>query len=228
MSAKRELCLPMGSVSKDNAFTPMDLFDAATLSDGAFAEILSFLRSGGVIAFPTDTAYGLGADPFNEGAVRRIFELKGRPENKPILLLVSSIAMARNIAFLSDRALALAGRFWPGPLTMILPAQETVPALVTAGTRTIGVRWPDAAFARRLVDALGHPVTATSANRSGMPASVTAGEVCAQFGNTIDMIVDGGELPARRGSTLLDLTATPARILREGPIPEAELAEMLR
>jgi L-threonylcarbamoyladenylate synthase len=206
----------------------MQLFDATNLSDGAFEKILSFLRSGGVIAFPTDTAYGLGADPYNGGAVRRIFELKGRPETKPILLLVNSVAMARSISILSERALALAKRFWPGPLTMILPAREAVPEFVTAGTGTVGIRWPNAAFALRLVDALNQPITATSANRSGMPASVTAAEVCAQFGDTIDMVVDGGELPARGGSTLLDLTATPARILREGPIAEAELSEMLR
>jgi L-threonylcarbamoyladenylate synthase len=206
----------------------MQLFDATNLSDGAFEKILSFLRSGGVIAFPTDTAYGLGADPYNDGAVRRIFELKGRPETKPILLLVNSVAMARSISILSERALALAKRFWPGPLTMILPAREAVPEFVTAGTGTVGIRWPNAAFALRLVDALNQPITATSANRSGMPASVTAAEVCAQFGDTIDVVVDGGELPARGGSTLLDLTATPARILREGPIAEAELSEMLR
>src|SRR5574342_384840 len=146
----------------------MQLFDATTLSDEAFEEILSFLGAGGVIAFPADTAYGLGADPFNETAVRRIFELKGRPETKPILLLVNSVAMARTIALLSDTALALAKRFWPGPLTMILPARDVVPELVTAGTGTIGIRWARAAFAGRLLDALNHPITATSANRSGV------------------------------------------------------------
>lgn len=206
----------------------MQLFDETTLSDGAFEEILSFLRAGGVIAFPTDTAYGLGADPFNEQAVRRIFELKGRPETKPILLLVNSIAMARSVAFLSDMALALAKRFWPGPLTMILPAREAVPELVTAGTRSVGLRWARAAFAGRLLDALNQPITATSANRSGAPSAVTVDEICEQFGKSIDVIIDGGELPARGGSTLLDLTGTAARILREGPIAESELSEILR
>src|SRR5262252_1418492 len=155
----------------------MQLFDAASLSDGALRQILSFLRAGGVIAFPTDTAYGLGADPFNETAVRRIFEIKGRPDNKPILLLVNSIAMAQSVAHVSERALALAERFWPGPLTMILPARETVPTSVTAGTGTIGVRWGNAPFANRLLDSLGQPITATSANRTGMPTAVTAAEV---------------------------------------------------
>ena len=112
----------------------MQLFDAASLSDRALGQILSFLGGGGVIAFPTDTAYGLGADPFNEGAVRRIFEMKGRAETKPILVLVDSIAMANSIAILSDTALTLAERFWPGPLTMILPARASVSAMLTAGS----------------------------------------------------------------------------------------------
>jgi len=206
----------------------MQLFDAAGLSDGAFEQILSFLRAGGVIGFPTDTAYGLGADPFNESAVRKIFEIKGRPEGKPILLLVDSIAMACTVCDLSGRAHALAERFWPGPLTMILPALENVPSIVTAGSGNVGVRWPSSDFALRLVRALGHPITATSANRSGIPSSVTAVEVCEQFGESLELVIDGGKLPARGGSTLLDLTETRPRVLREGPIPESELSEVLK
>ena len=206
----------------------MQLFDATTLSDGAFEQILSFLRAGGVIGFPTDTAYGLGADPFNEEAVRRIFEIKGRPEGKPILLLVDSIEMAAAVCNLSERARKLASRFWPGPLTMILPARQTVPSLVTAGTGNVGVRWPAADFAVRLASSMGRPITATSANRSGIPSSVTAVEVCEQFGDSLEIVIDGGKLPARGGSTLLDLTETPARVLREGPIPESELSEVLK
>lgn len=206
----------------------MQLFDAATLLDGALGQILSFLRAGGVIGFPTDTAYGLGADPFNESAVRRIFEIKGRPEAKPILLIASSLEMAGRVAHLSDTALALAERFWPGPLTIIVPARDTVPSLVTGRSGTIGVRLPDADFARRLMDAWGQPITATSANRSGMPSTVTAAEVREQLGDSIDMLIDGGELPDRGGSTLLDLTVTPARILREGPIRAAQLSDVLR
>jgi L-threonylcarbamoyladenylate synthase len=151
----------------------MQLFDAGSLSDGALEQILSFLRTGGVIAFPTDTAYGLGADPFDEQAVRRIFEIKGRPESKPILLLVSSMEMAGRVAILSDRATALAERFWPGPLTMILPARESVPSVVTAGTGTIGIRWAKAPFVQRLLTRFNRPITATSANRAGMPSTVT-------------------------------------------------------
>jgi len=206
----------------------MQLFDAGTLSDGALEQILSFLREGGVIAFPTDTSYGLGADPFNDAAVRQIFAIKGRPETKPILLLVNSMEMAGRVAALSDRATALAERFWPGPLTMILPARENVPSVVTAGTGTVGIRWGDAAFAQRLIGAFDRPITATSANRAGMPSTITASEVRKQLGDSIDVIIDGGTLPSRGGSTLLDLTAVPARLLREGPIAEAELSDVLK
>jgi len=206
----------------------MQLFDAASLSDRALGQILSFLQDGGVIAFPTDTAYGLGADPFNEGAVRRIFEMKGRAETKPILVLVDSIAMANSIARLSDTALALAERFWPGPLTMVLPARASVSATVTAGSETIGVRWANNVFTQRLLEAFGRPITATSANRSGLPSAVTAEEVRVQLGDSLEMLVDGGELPAREGSTLLDVTRIPVRLLREGPIAEAELSDVLR
>jgi L-threonylcarbamoyladenylate synthase len=206
----------------------MQLYDAASLSDGGLEKILSFLRAGGVIAFPTDTAYGLGADPFQEEAVQQIFRIKGRPEAKPILLLVNSIAMAESVASLSSREFELAKRFWPGPLTMVVPARSTVPNIVTAGTGTIGIRWPDAAFARRLIDAFERPITATSANRTGMPSAITVAEIREQLQDSVDLIVEGGTLPTRGGSTLLDLTEVPARLLREGPIPRAELSDVLR
>jgi L-threonylcarbamoyladenylate synthase len=206
----------------------MQLFDAATLSNAAFEEILSFLRAGGVIGFPTDTAYGLGADPFNELAVRRIFEIKGRAEDKPILLLVNSVEMARSVATISDTALALAARFWPGPLTMVLPARPNLPSLVTAGTSTVGVRWGRSDFAEKLISLWGQPVTATSANRSGMEAAVTAAEVRGQLEDRLTLLVDGGALPVRGGSTLLDLTQTLPKILRQGPVSAAELDEVLK
>jgi L-threonylcarbamoyladenylate synthase len=205
----------------------MQLFDAATLSNGAFEEILTFLRAGGVIAFPTDTSYGLGADAFCEPAVRRIFEIKGRPEDKPILLLVNSMEMARSIATLSATAVAVASRFWPGPLTMILPARPNVPSLVTAGTGSVGLRWAAAPFAARLLSALDRPITATSANRSGMPSAITAQEVRIQLEDRLEMLIDGGALPERGGSTLLDLTTTPPKVLREGPISAADLRDAL-
>jgi L-threonylcarbamoyladenylate synthase len=206
----------------------MKLFDAAVLSPEAFEEILSFLSAGDVIGFPTDTAYGLGADPFNETAVRRIFEIKGRPEDKPILLLVNSMEMADRVARVSNNVMTLAERFWPGPLTMILPARENVPSTVTAGTGTIGIRWGKASFAEKLIGAWDRPITATSANRSGMPSTVTAAEVQGQLEGRLDLLIDGGALPTRGGSTLLDLTVMPPKVLREGPISAAELNDVLK
>ena len=111
---------------------------------------------------------------------------------------------------------------------MILPARENVPSIVTAGTGNIGVRWPSSEFALRLVRGLGQPITATSANRSGIPSAVTVAEVCEQFEESLELVINGGRLPARGGSTLLDLTEVPARLLREGPIGESELSDVLR
>jgi L-threonylcarbamoyladenylate synthase len=212
----------------------MQIFDAANLSDGDFEQILSFLRAGGVIGFPTDTAYGLGADAFNESAIRRIFEIKGRPETKPILVLVDSMAMLKKTVARFDEsstANMLARRFWPGPLTMILPAlgpeSGNVSRLVTAGTGSVGVRWPKADFATRLVRAFGRPITATSANKSGQASTASADEVKAQLGMDIEMLIDGGTLSAPQGSTLLDLTQQRPTILREGPVSRLELEEAL-
>lgn len=209
-------------------------FDAANLSDGEFDQILSFLRSGGVIGFPTDTAYGLGSDPFQESAVRRVFEIKGRPETKPILVLVDSMDMLQQIVDCSNvsRIVSLlASRFWPGPLTMVLPVLETelrnVSRLVTAGTDTIGVRWPMAPFAMRLVHAFGRPITATSANKSGQPSTASADEVRAQLGMDLEMLIDGGVRISPLGSTVLDLTQKRPALVREGPVSRKALEEAL-
>ena len=191
----------------------------------AYGEIVSLLRAGGVIAFPTDTAYGLAADPFSETAVDRIFRIKGRPDTKPILLLVDSVRMAESVIHPSDVFYRVVEAFWPGSLTIIMHAVASLPANVSAGTNTVGVRWPIAAFATGLVSRLGSPVTATSANRSGMPSPVTAEEVQRQLGDSIDALVDGGVLPSSGGSTLLDLTADLPVLLREGPVPFEALVE---
>jgi L-threonylcarbamoyladenylate synthase len=205
----------------------MQEFNAASLSDGDFEQILSFVRAGGVIGFPTDTAYGLGADPWNETAVRRIFEIKGRPDAKPILLLINSFSMLQQIGAIPEELHQLAEKFWPGPLTIIVPASETIPRIVTAGTGTIGVRWPAAPFAVRLLKTLGKPITATSANRTGLGTAVTAVEVRRQLEGRLDMLIDGGTLPASSGSTLLDLTVDPPVLIREGPVSFDKLKEAL-
>jgi L-threonylcarbamoyladenylate synthase len=204
------------------------VFRVETLHDAAYEEIVSLLRDGGIIAFPTDTAYGLGVDPFNQAAVNRVFQIKGRPETKPILLIVDSPAMAETVCRPSGVFYDVVQRFWPGPLTTIVAAAASVPESVTAGTKTIGLRWPIAPFATALVNRFGKPITATSANRSGHPSPVTAEEVRAQFGEGIDALIDGGMLPARGGSTVLDLTADPPVLLREGPISFAAVAEFFK
>jgi len=219
----------------------MQIFDAENLSAGDFNQILSFLRAGGVIGFPTDTAYGLGADPFSEPAVRRIFEIKGRSETKPILVLIDSMEMIPQIvdwSGASEFATLLAQRFWPGPLTMILPALATVPRLVTAGTGTIGIRWPRAHFATSLIHAFGKPITATSANKSGEASTSSAREVQRQIGMDLEMLIEGGSEDGKDersvltsslslGSTILDLSVRTPKVLREGPVTREALREAL-
>jgi L-threonylcarbamoyladenylate synthase len=205
----------------------MQSFNAEHLSARDCDEILSCLRNGGVIGYPTDTAYGLGADPSNDAAVRRIFEIKGRPETKPILLVVDSIQMVQTVASIPESFHRLAERFWPGPLTLVLPAASSVSNTLTAGTDTIGIRWPLAAFANRIVTALGRPLTATSANRSGTPSAVSAENVRSQFGTSLDILVDGGLLTHPGGSTILDLTHPRPLLLRAGPVSVQELNTLL-
>jgi len=206
----------------------MKLINAARASKEEFELILSLLHEGRVIGFPTDTAYGLGADPFNDSAIAEIFRIKGRPESKPILLLVDSLQMTEQVAHAVPFLRPVAEAFWPGPLTLILPAREVLPQSVTAGTGTIGVRWPICPFATMLVNMFGNPITATSANRTGQQTCVTAAEVSEQIGEMLPVLIDGGELPARSGSTLLDLTGETPVLLREGPVKYETLEAFLQ
>jgi L-threonylcarbamoyladenylate synthase len=177
------------------------------------------LRSGGLVALPTETFYGLGAHAFDAAAVDRVFRLKGRPADKPLLVLVDSLAMVERVARqVSARARRLATRYWPGPLTLVLPAHSTVPAGLTAGTGTIGVRLSGHAVARALVRALGAPVTAPSANPHGSRSPSTADEVIATLGEGLDLVLDAGATPGGPASTVLDLTGTAPVILRPGAV----------
>src|SRR5262249_35133054 len=145
------------------------------------------------------------------------------PESKPILLLVDSLAMASSVTLAKPEFERAAAAFWPGPLTMVLPAVPRVLSSVSAGTGTIGIRWPCAAFALELIRRVGNPITAASANRTGLGTCGTAAEVVSQLGSLLPIIIDGGELPARSGSTLLDLSTDTPGILREGPISSETL-----
>jgi L-threonylcarbamoyladenylate synthase len=177
------------------------------------------LTSGGTVAFPTESFYGLGANALSREAVRRVFRIKGRPEAKPLLVLVDSMERALALATeASPGALELMARHWPGPLTLLLRAAPTVPIEVTAGSGTVGVRVPGHAVALGLVRAAGVPVTAPSANLSGEAPPTRAGEVAASFGSAVDFILDGGVTAGGAGSTLADCTVWPPRILRQGSI----------
>ena len=185
------------------------------------------IAKGGVIAFRTDTFYGLGADPFNAPAVARIRELKGRGDDKPILVLISDLAgVKRLIAGRSVEFLSAANRFWPGPLTIVGAAVNTLPEEITAGTGTVGVRLPADESVRELVRACGGVLTATSANPSGREPARSATEVKAYFPRGLDLIVDGGEVIATEPSTVLDVFSSPARVVREGAIPRNVIEQL--
>ncbi len=188
----------------------------------------SAIRRGEVVAIPTDTFYGLAADPFQPKAVEQIFQIKKRPETKPILLLIASTNQLRGLVRDVPATFhALAARFWPGPLTIILPAAAGVLAAVTAGTGSVAVRLPAAAVPRALARAVGRPLTGTSANLSGRPAARTARDVASQLGASVYHILDGGRARSREASTILDLSGPP-RIVRPGAIPESALEPYLR
>jgi len=192
--------------------------DPSAPDPAALAAAAAALRGGGVVAFPTETFYGLGAAARIPAAVRRVRELKARPAGQPLLLLVDSIAMAEAVAEVTGEARGLMARHWPGALTLVLRARPGVPVEVTAGTGTVGVRLSPHPVARGLVAALGEPVTAPSANPSGSPPPASAAAVLDYFGDSVDVVVDGGATPGGEPSTVLDLTQTPPRVLRQGAV----------
>ena len=182
----------------------------------------NIVKQGGVIAFRTDTFYGLGADPFNVAAVARIRELKGREDDKPILLLISDVdQVERLITDKSKHFQDLAARFWPGPLTIVGRANTDLPDGITAGTGSVGVRLPADSSVRDLVRECGGALTATSANPAGRDAARSAEEVLKYFPEGLDLIVDSGQVTAIEPSTVVDATVSPPRVIREGAISAA-------
>jgi L-threonylcarbamoyladenylate synthase len=185
----------------------------------AIAAAAAVIEAGGLVAFPTESFYGLGADALDTEAIARVFEVKGRPEQKALLVLVDSIDMAAGLAArISDGARALMARHWPGPLTLVLEAAARVPAGLTGGTGTIGVRMPGHAVARALVRSAGRPITAPSANPSEAAPPRTAAAVRGYFEGLVELILDGGTTAGGPGSTVADCTVWPPRILRQGPV----------
>jgi len=189
---------------------------------------IALLQAGQVVAFPTDTVYGIGASATDAAAVARLYTVKDRSETKAIPVLIAAVAdlaqVARGVPPFVER---LAGRFWPGGLTLVLPAAPSLPAALTAGGTTVAVRCPAHPTPRALIHALGTPLAATSANLSGQPAPTTAAEVARQLAGRLPLILDGGVCPVGVASTLVDLTSDPPRLLRAGAIPAEALRALL-
>ncbi len=184
------------------------------------------IRAGELVAFPTETVYGLGADGLNEDACRKIYLAKGRPSTKPLTMHVASFAQIEELAEISSAAEKLIAAFLPGPLTLILPKKKIVPEFVTCGAKSVGIRFPANSVAQALIKISGRAIAAPSANISGKPAPKTAREVFENLGGRIPLILDGGECAVGYSSTIIDLTAAP-KILRRGKISAAALEEIL-
>jgi L-threonylcarbamoyladenylate synthase len=184
---------------------------------------VKILQKGGVIAFPTDTVYGLGSDAFNSTAVERIYEIKNRPKHRQLPLLVADVEQLITLADpIPEIAWFLARRFWPGGLTLVLSKTNSLPFYLASGP-TIAVRFPDHPICMAIIQQLGNPIIGTSANISGQPAALTAEEVGQQLEGKIDFIINGGKCPGGKESTVVDVTHESPIILRQGIIPSHEI-----
>lgn len=192
------------------------------------AAAVEVLRAGGVVALPTDTVYGICVALDTLGGVERLFEVKRRPADKGIMLLLEALDQAAEIGVMTPAAQALAGACWPGGLTVVVPQRDDrpLPGVLTAGTPTIGLRMPDHASPRTLAGGVG-PLPTTSANVSGLPEARDADEIRAQLGDAIDLILDGGPAHGGPASTVVDCSGPTPRILRVGAIPPEQVAAIL-
>lgn len=199
---------------------------SATESSALFPRIARLVQAGGVLAVPTETYYGLGVNPFDGAAVTRLLSIKGRPDGKPILILIGDQAQLQDLVTdVSPAAQVLMEAFWPGPLTLVFSAGARLPKSVTAGTGTVGVRHTSHTALAELLRHIG-PLTGTSANRSGEPPVQTAAEVERTLGTTVDVIVDGGGTQGGLPSTVLSV-CDGVRMIREGPIDRAMIQQAL-
>ena len=193
------------------------------------ARAAEVIAAGGVIAFRTDTFYGLGADPFNREALGRVNELKGRDGNKPLLVVISDALEAKRFLINQSQLFDLvSARHWPGALTIVVRAKPEVPDELTAASGTIGLRLPGDESVRSLIRACGGALTATSANLAGEPPARAAEEVARSFPTGLDLIVNGGASPGDRPSTVLDISGQSPRLIREGAVSLSRLRETLR
>jgi len=193
-------------------------------AEGSLAEALAVLKGGGLIAYPSDTVYGLGAAASDERAVARAFAVKGRLSEKALPLLLADVEdMAPLCAEVPPIAKLLTERFWPGPLTVVLRRSPSFQSPALGGGDSVALRVPDHFFLRQLIRALGEPITGTSANRSGRPSCRTAREVQRQLGNAVDLIIDGGSSRVGQESTVVDITLDHPKIVRGGALSRKEI-----
>ena len=196
----------------------------APATPAALRQAIDVLRQGGVVAYPTDTVYGLAVDATNAKAIARLYEVKGRPDAKAVPLIIGDMGQLDEVAVApSPLAQQLMAAFWPGPLTLLLQPCEALPAALRGDSPRIGVRWPAAPLSQALARQFGHAITATSANRSGAPAALSAAETARQLGASVDFILDGGRAESAEVSTVLDVVSEPPRILRAGKISQRDI-----
>lgn len=195
---------------------------------GQIKAAVDVLENGGVAAIPTDTLYGLAASAFDESAVLKIYELKGRPDRMALPLLLSEAEDVRMCAEdVPQAAWALMERFWPGALTLVVSKSASIPGIVTAGLDTVALRVPDHPIPRAIAKTLGTPITGTSANLSGRPGLTNAAGVRREFGDTIDFVLDGGDAPGGVASTIVDVSGDEMKVLREGAVSWEEIEAVL-
>ena len=198
-------------------------------TSAAIADAARLIRQGALVALPTDTVYGLAADATSDAAVSGVFRAKGRPAEKPLIALVDTLAMAETCGDFPPAARALAEAFWPGPLTLVVPraAESPLSPLVHRGASGVSLRVPGNETTRAVVAAAGCPLTAPSANPSGAPSPLTAGEVVAGLGPALALVIDGGRAADSLGSTLVDLSGESPRLLRAGVVDDAAIERVI-
>jgi tRNA threonylcarbamoyl adenosine modification protein (Sua5/YciO/YrdC/YwlC family) len=184
----------------------------------------NFIKRGRVIAIPTDTYYGLSTDPFNLAAIERVFQVKGRAENKALPILVNSVEQAVSLMRdVPDAFLTLATKFWPGPLTLVVEATHRLPLKVTGNSGRVALRWADSRIATALIEAVGGPITGTSANLSGHASCTNAEQITQQLGKSLALVLDAGDTGGTLASTIVRINGDEWTIVREGALPDIEI-----
>lgn len=203
--------------------------DPLNINSSLISQAAETIVKGGLVAFPTETVYGLGADVYNEKAVAKIFKAKGRGTNRPLAVCIADTdQLLQLVGFVPPEAEAIIGNYLPGPVTLIFPKKPVVSPAVTADLNSVGIRYPDCGIALALIKVAGVPIATTSANISGKANPTTAQEVLAQLSGKIDLLIDGGATELKMVSTIIDFTSSPYKIVRPGALSKQELDHFLQ